>query len=111
MKLLVEFEYDDKDLGKNWFNIDNLGLCLFSKEHTKPELLKVREIKKGEKKMENEIVKKLRTVKTMPELDALRMETVKAMKEDGNKNFYSIQKEFTKARNRLERIPLRDRTW
>ena len=50
MKLLVEFEYDDKKLGKGWFNIFNLELCLFSKEHTKKELLKVKEIKKaGEK--------------------------------------------------------------
>ena len=61
--------------------------------------------------MDNEIVKKLRAVKTIPKLNELRMETVKAMQEDGNKKFYSIQKEFTKARNRLERIPLRDRTW
>ena len=44
MKILFEFEFDEKELGKGWFNIYNLELCLFSKEHTKRELLKVREI-------------------------------------------------------------------
>ena len=42
-KLLIEFEYDEKKLGKGWFNLDNLELCLFSQQHTKKELLKVKE--------------------------------------------------------------------
>ena len=58
-----------------------------------------------------EIVQKIREVKTMPELDALRLETVKAMKELGQEGFRSIQKEFIKAKNRLRRIPLKDRNW
>ena len=41
MKLKVEFEYDEKELGDFWFNIDNLKLCLFSDEHTTKGLLKV----------------------------------------------------------------------
>lgn len=59
-----------------------------------------------------EIIQKLRQVKTMPELDELRIETVKAMSSDGTKEtFRSIQIEFIKAKNRLRRIPLKDRTW
>lgn len=61
---------------------------------------------------EIEISKKLKAVKTMPELDALRTETVKLMMEGGNQDrFYRIQKEFKQAKSRLQRIPLRDRTW
>ena len=59
-----------------------------------------------------EIIKKLKQAKTMPELDELRIETVEAMSSDGTKEtFYSIQKEFKKAKNRLKRIPLIERTW
>ena len=58
-----------------------------------------------------EIVQRIREVKTMPELDALRMETVKAMKEAGQEGFRSIQNEFIKSKNRLHRIRLRDRSW
>ncbi|KKN51129.1 hypothetical protein LCGC14_0625930 [marine sediment metagenome] len=45
MKLKFELEFDENELGKDWMNIYNLELCLFSKEHTKRELLKVKEIK------------------------------------------------------------------
>ena len=45
MKVLFEFEYDDKKLGRGWFNIFNLELSLFSEKHTRKELLKVKEIK------------------------------------------------------------------
>lgn len=59
-----------------------------------------------------EIIEKLRNVKTMPELDALRMETVSAMQADGTKEtFERVQGEFRKAKNRLRRIPWKDRTW
>lgn len=60
----------------------------------------------------SEIIQKLRAVKTMPELDELRLETVKAMQSDGTReSFEQIQDEFRKAKNRLRRIPLKDRTW
>jgi hypothetical protein len=44
-KLLFEFEFDEEDLGEGWFNIYNLELILFSPQHTKSELLRVREVK------------------------------------------------------------------
>ena len=43
MKLIVEFEWDEKELGDGWFNIDNLELCLFTEKFTRRELLKVKE--------------------------------------------------------------------
>ena len=43
MKLIVEFEWDEKELGDGWFNIDNLELCLFTEKFTRRELLKVNE--------------------------------------------------------------------
>jgi hypothetical protein len=58
------------------------------------------------------ILEKLKGVKTMPELDALRIETVEAMESDGTlKTFEKVQTAFRKAKNRLRRIPLKDRTW
>lgn len=59
----------------------------------------------------NDIIQKLENVKTMPELDALRHETVKAMESGNKENFETIQNAFRKAKNRLRRIPLRERTW
>ena len=44
MKLIVEFEWDEKELGDGWFNIDNLKLCLFTEKFTKRELLKVKDL-------------------------------------------------------------------
>ena len=44
MKLIVEFEWDEKELGDGWFNIDNLKLCLFTEKFTRRELLKVRDL-------------------------------------------------------------------
>lgn len=49
MKAVFMLEWDD-DMGKCWMNIFNLELCLFSKEHTKEELLKVTELKEGHQK-------------------------------------------------------------
>lgn len=43
-KATFELEWDD-DLGKDWMNIFNLELCLYSSQSTKRELVKVREIK------------------------------------------------------------------
>lgn len=59
-----------------------------------------------------DIIKKLSAVKTMPELDALRIETVQAMQSDGTTvTFETVQAAFRKIKNRLRRIPIRDRTW
>ena len=41
MKLIVEFEWDEKEW--NWFDIDTLKLCLFTEEFAKREWLKVNE--------------------------------------------------------------------
>ena len=57
-----------------------------------------------------EIIQKIKEVKTMPELDALRIETVKVMQVNVP-NYRIIQKEFIKSKNRLLRIPLLKRTW
>ena len=42
--MIILLEWDEEELGRGWMNIDNLGLCLYSKEHTRPDLLKVTEI-------------------------------------------------------------------
>lgn len=61
---------------------------------------------------EIEIIGKLRNVKSMPELDGMRLDTVRAMQDGGDKEkFARIQNAFRKAKNRLERIPLRNRNW
>jgi hypothetical protein len=58
------------------------------------------------------IIEKLKTVKTMPELDALRTETAEAMMLDGtSETFKKVQTALIKAKNRLRRVPLKDRTW
>jgi hypothetical protein len=57
------------------------------------------------------ILDKLKAVKTMPELDALRGETVDAMRDAGLTGYAKVQMAFIKAKNRLQRIPLKDRTW
>ena len=43
MKALFELEWND-DLGEAWMNVWNLEICLFSKEHTKKELLRIRDL-------------------------------------------------------------------
>lgn len=61
--------------------------------------------------MENgDVIERLKTVQTMRELDAMRGEVVKAMEADGTEwTFYRVKKAFISAKNRLERIPLRNR--
>ena len=54
---------------------------------------------------------KIGNANTMPELDALRTETAEAMMGGGKEVFSRVQGAFRKAKNRLKRIPLRDRTW
>lgn len=41
MKIKVEFEFDEEELGSKWFNQENLCLLLYSDIKTKKELLKV----------------------------------------------------------------------
>ena len=61
---------------------------------------------------ETELLAKLKSVQTMPELDALRPDTVEAMQSDGTKEtFDRVQGAFRKAKNRLRRIPLSQRNW
>lgn len=61
------------------------------------------------------IFEKLEAARTMPELDALRQETFAAMEAagvaQGAPGFEAVQKAFIKAKNRLKRIPRKDRTW
>lgn len=45
MKIKFELEYNEESLGKGWMNINNLEILLFSKQYTKKELIKVKEIK------------------------------------------------------------------
>ena len=57
------------------------------------------------------IVDKIRSTETMPELDDIREETYTAMVSGDQNTFELVQGEFRKAKNRLKRIPLRERTW
>jgi len=54
----------------------------------------------------NELISKIKQCKTMPELDELRLPIVKDMD-----NFLENQQAFIKQKNKLKRIPLRDRNW
>lgn len=58
-----------------------------------------------------DIFEKLKNVKTMPELDSLRLETVREMSARGQKGFREVRNAFIAAKNRLVRIPLKDRCW
>lgn len=53
-KMVIEFEWDET-LGKDWFNLFSLELCLFGKEHTEKHLLSVTQIiNNGKKEVNNE---------------------------------------------------------
>jgi len=54
VKLIVEFFWNEKELGDSWFNIDNLKLCLFTEKFTRRELLKIRERDNKEEKKGDE---------------------------------------------------------
>ena len=54
---------------------------------------------------------RLSSVNSMPELDVMRAEVVVAMQDAGEERFKEVQGWFIKAKNRLRRIPLKDRTW
>ncbi len=58
---------------------------------------------------ELELLESLRTVNTMPKLDALRKETLTAMMADDKETFDRVQGAFRKAKNRLQRVPLSER--
>lgn len=59
-----------------------------------------------------ELLARLASVATMPELDAMRLEIVQAMKADGTRETFDVlQPAFRRAKNRLQRVPLRERTW
>jgi len=55
-----------------------------------------------------EILEKIKNCATLPQLDGLRIDCVRASK-IGNGEI--IQKAFIKQRNKLIRIPLKDREW
>jgi len=44
MKKIFEFEFNEDNLGPEWFNKSNLGLLLYSKENTSQKLLQFKEI-------------------------------------------------------------------
>ena len=52
------------------------------------------------------MLNKIKNCKTMPELDALRLEIVKDME-----HFEANQKAFIKKLNQLKRVPLKERNW
>jgi hypothetical protein len=58
---------------------------------------------------EEELLAALKATETMPELDALRGETGRLMVSHGQDRFDMIQGAFRKAKNRIKRVPLRDR--
>ncbi len=58
-----------------------------------------------------EIEEKIKSCKSIPELDALRLDVVKSMQDDGGSRFYDLQSIFIKQKNKLLRIPLSKRTW
>ena len=57
------------------------------------------------------IIDKIKNCDTIPKLDDLRLETVKEMSSNNRENFVLIQKAFIEQRNKLKRIPLKDRMW
>lgn len=59
----------------------------------------------------NELIRKLKEVKTKPALDALRMDCVEFTKPGKQQDFADVQAAFRKAANRVRRVPLKDRTW
>ena len=60
---------------------------------------------------QQELEKRIKLCKTMPELDALRGEVVTMMHQLGKSRYKEIQNPFRKQKNKLLRIPLRERTW
>lgn len=42
--MIVELLWDEKELGEEWINIDNLKACLYGKTHVKEAICQVREM-------------------------------------------------------------------
>ena len=42
--MLVEFEWNE-ELGERWFNMANLGLCVYGQSYTKRELLAAKHVR------------------------------------------------------------------
>lgn len=57
-----------------------------------------------------ELLKKIKDCNTMPELDSMRLELVKAGKMFPD-SFQTMQAAFIKKKNQLNRIPLSQRSW
>ncbi|WP_340398085.1 hypothetical protein NST50_15365 [Paenibacillus sp. FSL E2-0202] len=57
-----------------------------------------------------ELLKRIKECNTMPELDAMRLELVKAGKAFPE-SFQTMQQAFIKKKNQLNRIPLSQRSW
>ena len=49
------------------------------------------------------ILEKIKNLKTMKELDAIRLEVTKEMFANENENFHEIQKAFIKKKNKIRR--------
>lgn len=62
-----------------------------------------------------EIISKIKQCDTIPKLDSLRIEIANAMMNVNNVNnreeIEEIRKVFIKQKNKLKRIPLKDRKW
>ena len=58
-----------------------------------------------------EIIEKIKNAKTMPNLNQLRTEIVSIICSGSEEDFHKIQDAFRKAKNKLKRIPLKERTW
>jgi len=52
------------------------------------------------------MIERIKAADTMPKLDELRLEIVQ-----DRENFEENQKAFRKQKNKLKRIPLKDRNW
>lgn len=57
MRVFVELEFDEKELGPKWMNRDNLALLLYDSYETRREFLKIVSYKDEEDIKEEEIDK------------------------------------------------------
>ena len=57
MRVFVELEFDEKELGPKWMNRDNLALLLYDSYETRREFLKIVSYKDEEDIKEEEIGK------------------------------------------------------
>lgn len=58
----------------------------------------------------NALLDKIKAADTMPKLDDMRLELVQAGKQSPD-DFRTLQDAFIKQKNKLQRVPLRDRAW